>query len=82
MNNKPDVNEDKKNEKIGRAIMNVTYFVFAVRFIVIVTIVAGIVMYFIDKPLWIAPVIGLGAFVIYRLFWRLIWMFIGWSSRQ
>ncbi len=82
MNNKPDVNEDKKNEKIGRTIMNVTYFVFAVRFIVIVTVAAGIVMYFLDKPLWIAPVIGLGAFVIYRLFWRLIWMFIGWSSRQ
>ena len=77
-----DVNEDKKNEKIGRAIVNVTWFLFAARFIVIATVIAGIVLYFINMPLWIAPVIGVGLFIVYRLIWRLIWMFIGWASKQ
>lgn len=76
------MNEDEKNEKIGRTIVNVTWFLFAAKFIVSVTVVAGIVLYFMDKPLWIAPVIGIGAFIIYRLVWRLVWMFIGWASKQ
>lgn len=46
-----DINEDQKNEKIGRAIVNITWFWFAAKFIVITTVVAGIVLYFIDKPL-------------------------------
>ncbi len=77
-----DVNEDQKNEKIGRAIVNVTWIWFAIKFIVIVSVIAGIVLYFIKKPLWIAPLIGIGAFIIYRLVWRLIWLFIGWLSKQ
>ncbi len=77
-----DVNEDQKNEKIGRAIVNVTWIWFAIKFIVIVSVIAGIFLYFIKKPLWIAPLIGIGAFIIYRLVWRLIWLFIGWLSKQ
>jgi len=50
-----DVNEDQKNEKIGRAIVNITWFWFAAKFIVITTVIAGIVIYLINKPLWIAP---------------------------
>lgn len=77
-----DVNEDQKNEKIGRAIVNLTWLWFAVKFIVIVSVIAGIVLYFNNKPLWIAPAIGIGSFIFYRLIWRLIWFFIGWASKQ
>lgn len=77
-----DVNENQKNEKIGRVIVNITWLWFAAKFIVVTSVVAGIVLYFINKPLWIAPVIGIGAFIIYRLIWRLIWLFIRWASKQ
>lgn len=77
-----DVNEDQKNEKIGRAIVSVTWLWFAAKFIVTVSVIAGIVLYFIKKPLWLAPAIGIGVFIIYRLIWRLIWRFIGWASKQ
>ena len=77
-----DLNEDQRNEKIGRAIVSFTWLVFAAKFIVTISIIAAIVCYFINKPLWLAPVIGIGAFIIYRLIWRLIWLFIGWVSRQ
>ena len=77
-----DMNEDQKNEKIGRTIVNLAWIWFAFKFIVIVSAIAGIVFYFMNKPLWIAPVIGIGVFIIYRLIWRLIWLFIGWASKQ
>ncbi|MBE5850286.1 MAG: hypothetical protein E7298_09035 [Lachnospiraceae bacterium] len=77
-----DINEDQKNEKIGRAIVNITWFWFVAKFIVVTTVIVGIVLYSINKPLWIAPLIGIGAFIIYRLFWRLIWLFISWASEQ
>ena len=77
-----DMNEDQKNEKIGRAIVNLTWLWFAIKFVVIVSVIAGIVLYLINKPLWIAPLIGIGAFIFYRLIWRLIWLFIGWASKQ
>ena len=77
-----DVNEDKKNEKIGRAIVNISWFIFAAKFIIIATLAAGIIIYFTGRPLWLAPVIAVGMFIIYRLIWRLVWVFIGWASRQ
>ena len=77
-----DVNEDQKYEKIGRGIVTFTWFVFAAKFILIATIICAIICYFISKPLWLAPIIGIGVFIIYRLIWRLIWVFIGWASRQ
>ena len=77
-----DVNEDQKNEKIGRAIVSITWIWFATKFVVITSVIAGIILYFISKPLWIAPLIGIGVFIIYRLIWRLIWLFIGLASKQ
>ena len=59
--------QDKRDEKIGRAIA---------------TIIAGIVIFFLGKPLWIAPVVAIILFIIYRLTWRLIWKFIEWAGRQ
>ena len=76
-----DVNEDQKNEKIGRAIVNLTWLWFAAKFIVVTSVIAGIVLYFINKPLWIAPLIGIGTFIIYRFIWRLIWPIIGRASK-
>ena len=75
------VDQDERDEKLGRAIVNISWWIFAAKFLVIVTVIAGIVMYFLGKPLWIAPLIAVGIFIIYRLIWRLIWMFIGWAGR-
>ncbi len=77
-----EVNEDQKNEKIGRTIVSLTWIWFAAKFIVIITVIAGSVLYFMNKPLWIAPVIGVVIFIIYRIIWRLIWLFIEWAGRQ
>ena len=74
--------QDKRDEKLGRAILTLRWWIFAAEFLVIATVVAGIVIYFLGKPLWIAPLIAIGLFIIYRLIWRLIWVFIGWAGRQ
>ena len=76
------MNENKKNETIGRAIVTLSWWIFAVKFIIIVSIITAVILYFINKPLWIAPVVDIGVFIIYRLIWRLIWVFIGWAGRQ
>ncbi len=52
--------QDKRDEKIGGAIVNISWWIFAAKFLVIVTVIAGIVLYLIHKPLWIAPLIGIG----------------------
>ena len=76
------INQDERDEKLGRAILTLNWWIFAVKFLIIVTVIAGIVIYFLGKPLWIAPLIAIGLFIIYRLIWRLIWVFIGWAGRQ
>ncbi len=73
------MDEDRKNEKIGRAIVTLGWWIFAAKFIIVATLIAGIVLYFLGKPLWIAPVAAIGLFIIYRLIWRLIWVFIEWA---
>ena len=68
--------EDRKYEKIGRTVTKVTYWLFAARFILTVSIIALVVLLIIQKPLYWAPIIGIAAFLIYRFFWRLIfWIF-------
>ena len=76
------INQDERDEKLGRAILTLNWWIFAVKFLIIVTVIAGIVIYFLGKPLWIAPMIAIGVFIIYRLIWRPIWVFIGWAGRQ
>ena len=76
------MNEDKKNEKIGRAIVTLGWWIFAAKFLVIVTVIAGVVIYIIGKPLWIAPVIAVVAFIVYRIILRIVWAFIEWASKQ
>ena len=76
------MNQDERDEKLGRVILTLNWWIFAAKFLIIVTVVAGIGIYFLGKPLWIAPLIAIGVFVIYRLIWRLIWVFIGWAGGQ
>lgn len=76
------VNEDQQNEKIGGAIVWISWIFFALKFIGITSLIALVVLFFIHKPLWIAPIIGVGLFLIYRLGWRLVWTFIGLVSKS
>ena len=77
-----DSSQDERDEKLGRAILTLHWWIFAVKFLIIATVIAGIVIYFLGRPLWIAPLVAAGVFIIYRLLWRLIWVFIGWAGRQ
>ncbi len=74
--------EDKRDETLGRAIVGVTWLIFAARFLLITTVIALVILYFIDKPLWIAPVAAVVIFIVYRLLWRLVWLFIEWAGKQ
>ena len=75
------MSEDERNEKIGRTIVGLAWFAFAAKFIIIVSAIALVILYFLGKPLWIAPVIGAGTFIIYRVIWGLFWRFIEWSTK-
>ena len=74
--------QDDREEKLGRAILTLGWWIFAAKFLIIVTAISGVVLYFLGKPLWIAPLIAIGAFIIWRLIWRIIWVFIEWAGRQ
>ncbi len=74
--------QDKRDEKIGRAIVTFSWWIFAAKFLVVATIIAGIVIFFLGKPLWIAPVAAIILFIIYKLIWKLVWRFIEWAGRQ
>ncbi len=74
--------QEERDEKLGRAIVTLSWWIFAVKFLVVATVIAGVVIYFLGKPLWIAPLVAIGVFIVYRLIWRLIWMFIEWAGRQ
>ena len=76
------MNQDERDEKIGRAIVTLGWWIFAAKFIIIATVLVGIAVYLLGKPIWIAPLIAIGAFVVYRLIWRLIWMFIEGAGKQ
>ncbi len=77
-----DMTEDERNEKLGRAVVNIRWILFAISIIVGTTLIAGVILFLLGKPLWIAPIIGVGVFIVYRLFWHLIWKLIAWASRQ
>ncbi len=74
--------QDERDEKLGRVILTLNWWIFAAKFLVTVTVIAGVVIFFLGKPLWIAPLVAAGMFIIYRLIWRLIWAFIAWAGRQ
>lgn len=78
--------DGRKEETIGRAVTWVLYIRYALRIIAAVSLAALAVLYFIEKPLWLAPIIGAGAFLIWRFFrrvvFRLIMKFVRWSQKK
>ena len=75
-------NEHDRNENLGKAVVGISWFIFAAKFIVIASVIALVVLYLIGKPLWLAPIIAIGAFALYRLGLRLIWKLIEKISNQ
>lgn len=67
--------QDEKYEALGKTIFSLTYLFFALRFILIASGIALAVLYLFHKPLWIAPLAGIGAFLVYRAFYRLLLRF-------
>ena len=82
MKEKEDLEQDKKYEKLGSAVMGIAWILYAVKIVAVVSFVALVVLWIIHKPLWIAPLIGIGAYVMYRIIWRLFWKFIRWSQKK
>ena len=82
MKRETEMNNDEMEEKLGYTIAGIAWVAFAVRFLLIATLIFLLVFYILGKPLWIAPVTALVLFILYRLFWRLIWRFIEWASKQ
>ncbi len=75
--------EKEREEKIGRTVAGFARFLFVVKFLVVVTVVIALpVMFFLGRPLWMAPVLAVVVFIVYRLGWRLVLKFIEWAGRQ
>lgn len=70
------MSDDKREERLGRAISGVAWIAFAILFILIASGVALALLWFFGGPLWLAPVIGVGAYVAFRLVWLLFWKLI------
>lgn len=76
------MSEQDRDEKIGRTVAGLAWILFALRFLIGVSIIALPIMYFLGKPLWMAPVVAVVVFIVYRLVWRLILRFIEWAGKQ
>ena len=60
--------DDRKEELIGKTIFSITYLLFALRMTALFSAAALIVLLIIGKPLWLSPIIGVACFLIYRFF--------------
>ncbi|MBO4882280.1 MAG: hypothetical protein J5570_02065 [Lachnospiraceae bacterium] len=80
----PDKNreQEKREERLGGALMWILWIFTALYRIAIVTVIALPILWLLHKPLWIAPVIGVIAYIIWRILWRLFWRFIHWSQKD
>ncbi len=76
-----DKEQEKREERLGGALMYILWIVTALYRIAIVTVIALPVMWLIGKPLWIAPIIGVVAYILWRIVWRAFWKFIHWSQK-
>ena len=61
------MNEEERDEKLGRAILSVSQIIYAIGFIAVVSVIALVILLIIGKPLWIAPVVGVVVYLLYRL---------------
>lgn len=70
------------DEKVGSLIMNLAWFAFAVKFLIVTSLISLAVLYFMEKPLWYAPIIAVVLYIIYRLILTLILTLIGHTSEK
>ena len=82
VDHKEKTEQDEKYEKLGHAVMGIAWFFYALKFIAAVSIVALVVLLLIDKPLWIAPIVGVLVFTVYRIIWRLFFRFVRWATKD
>lgn len=71
------MSDDERDEKLGRAILSISQIIYAIGFIAFVSVIALAVLFFMGKPLWIAPLIGVGAYIIYRFILTAIFRLLG-----
>ena len=70
------MSDDKRDERLGRAIFGVAWITFAIVFVAVASAVALVLLWLFGGPLWLAPVIGVAAYLLYRLFYLLFWKVI------
>lgn len=73
----PDKEHNRRAEKLGRFVFDISYWIYAVKFVVIASLLALAVLYLIHKPLWLAPIIGYGIFLIIQTIRK--YVFRQWS---
>ena len=61
------MNENERDEKLGKAILSISQIIFAIGFIAVVSLIALVVLLILGKPLWIAPIAGVAVYLGYRL---------------
>ena len=75
--------EDKnRDESLGKAIVGVSWIFLALKFIVIISLILIVVLHFVGWPLWLAPIIAVGLFGLYKLILLLVGKFVEWSGKQ
>ena len=77
------MSDGNRDEKLGKAIAISAYLWFAVKFILVVSLISLAVLWFLDKPLWIAPIAGIVLFLIYRFIRTLVLrLLISWGRKS
>ena len=78
--------DDKKYEKLGKAVFTFSYFLFALKMVRCFSAIAFVVLLILKKPLFFAPIIGAAAFLIYRairiLIFGLLLKFARWANKD
>ena len=76
------MDNSKKEENLGRAVFGIAYILFAIKFLVIATVITLPIVWLLGKPLWIAPVVAVILFTLYRIIWVLFFKFVNWSTKD
>ena len=82
MTEKDRLAQEKSEEKLGKAVMGIAWIFFAIKFIVIASVVALPILWLLHKPLWIAPIAGVILYILWRIIWGLFWRFVTWSTKD
>ncbi len=76
------MSDDKREERLGRAVVGVSWVVYAVVFFLAATGAALALLWAFEGPLWLAPLIGAAAWLIYRLACFLFWKLVFFLTRK